>query len=106
MAAAVKLRLRHTLELAAAAAGLAAMSGVSMLIMAIVASALLIVAWLLVVAVVAYVIVRAGVPWPAIGLALAAVHLIIAYFLYRSALRLSRDLTLPALRSVLFPAED
>jgi hypothetical protein len=97
----VKRRLRRVLELAAAEGGLAAMSGISLLIMAIVAAALLIVAWVLLVSVLAYALVLLGVPWIAAGLGLALAHLAVAYYLYRKALKMTRDLTLPGLRSVL-----
>lgn len=106
VAGAIKSRLGHFLELAAASSALAAMSGVSMLILAIVASVLLIVAWILLVSVVAYLLVLVGVPWVAAGLGLAVVHLLAAYYMYRKALKLSRDLTLPALRSALFSVEE
>jgi hypothetical protein len=106
MAGAAKQRIRHVLELAAAESGLAAMSGVSMLVMAIVAAALIIVAWMLLVSVVAYVLVLVGVSWVAAGLALAVIHLAVAYYLYRKALKLSRDLTLPSLRRALFTPEE
>lgn len=103
---ALKRRAGHLVELAAAESGLAAMSGITMLVMAIVASALLIVAWILLVSVVGYALVLAGVPWIAAGLVLAAIHLGVAYYLYRKAMKLSRDLTWPELRRALFPSED
>jgi type III secretory pathway component EscU len=58
------------------------------------------------VSVVAYVLVLVGVSWIAAGLALAVIHLAVAYYLYRKALKLSRDLTLPSLRRALFTAEE
>ncbi len=106
LGSAFKQRFARLLELAAASSGLAAMSGVTMLVLAIVASVLLIVAWILVVSVIAYVVVLAGVTWIAVGLGLAALHIVAAYLMYRKALRLSRDLTMPALRSALFPREE
>jgi hypothetical protein len=106
LAGALKRRAGRLLELAAAESGLAAMSGITMLVMAIVASALLIVAWVLLVSVVGYALVLAGVPWIAAGLVLSAIHLAVAYYLYRKALKLSRDLTWPELRRALFSSED
>jgi hypothetical protein len=106
LAAAVKRRAGRLLELAAAESGLAAMSGISMVVLAIVTSALLIVAWILLVSVVGYALVLVGVPWIAAGLVLAVVHLAVAYYLFRKAMKLSRDLTWPALRSALFSSEE
>lgn len=89
---------RHLVELAAAEARLAALSGVSMLLMIIVAAALAIVGWGFVASVAAYLLVMLGLSWPAAGLLLALAHAIAAYLLWRGIVKLSHNLTLPALR--------
>jgi hypothetical protein len=89
---------KHLLELAAAEARLAALSGVSMLLMIILAAGLSIVGWGFVAGVAAYLLVLLGLPWPAAGLVMAGAHAIAAYLLWRGVVKLSRNLTLPALR--------
>lgn len=104
--AAARDRLQHIVELAAAELRLAAMSGVAMLVMAILAAALLIVAWGLLTGVAAYLLVAAGLSWPWAGTALALIHLLAAFFLLRGAVKLSQRLTLPRLRRTLVASEE
>jgi hypothetical protein len=92
---------KHLLELAAAETRLAALSGVSMLLMIILAAALSIVGWGFLAGVVAYLLVILGLPWPVAGLVLAGAHAIAAYLLWRNVVKLSGNLTLPALRRTL-----
>jgi len=98
--------VRRVVELAAAEARLAAISGISMLLMVIVAAALVVVAWALLASVAAYLLVALGLSWPAAGLILALANGIAAYLLWRGAVRLSRALTLPALRRAILEAEE
>jgi len=102
------LRLvRDITRLAAAELRLAALSGVTMLMLVIVAALLIVVAWGCIAAVAAYGLVALGWPWPAAGLTIAAAHLLAAYLLLRVVLRLSHSLTLPELRkAVLLDAEE
>lgn len=93
-------------ELAAAEARLAAISGASMLLMMMVAAVLVTVAWGLLAGVAAYLLVAGGLSWPVAGLLLAAAHAAAAYLLWRGAVSLSRSLTLPALRRTVLSTEE
>jgi hypothetical protein len=97
---------RHVVELAAAELRLAALSGVTMLMLVIVTALLIVMAWGFVAAVAAYGLVAVGLPWPAAGLLIAAVHGGAAYLLWRSVVKLSRSLTLPELRRTVLSSED
>lgn len=97
---------RDVVALAAAELRLAALSGVTMLMLVIVTAALIVVAWTFIAAVAAYVLVQLGLPWPAAGLLVAAVHGGAAYLLWRTVVRLSRSLTLPELRRSVLSQED
>jgi len=101
---AAKTRLRDVIELAAAEARLAALSGLAMLILVIIAAAALVVAWLLLVLSVLYLLALAGVEWWIAALLLAGAHAGLAYYLWQIAVRLSRNLTLPELRTSLVRA--
>jgi hypothetical protein len=98
---AAKTRLRDVIELAAAEARLAALSGLAMLILVIIAAAALVVAWLLLVLSILYLLALAGVEWWVAALLLAGAHAGLAYYLWQVAVRLSRNLTLPELRTSL-----
>jgi hypothetical protein len=100
---AAKGRVVQVLDLAAAEARLAAMSGLSMLLMITVAAAALIIAWALVVAVAIYGFLLMSISWPVTAIALALVHVGVAYLLWRTTVKLSRNLTLPQLRRVMVP---
>jgi hypothetical protein len=100
---AARARILHLFDLAAAEARLAAMSSLTMLLLAIVAGAALIVAWTLLVAVAIYALASANVPWPAAAIGFAAAHVAVAYWLWRATVRLSRNLTLPELRTAIPP---
>lgn len=93
-----KERLLTTVDLAAAEVRLAAMSGMSMLLFAIVASAALIIAWGLLVALLIYAAMLVGIGWPLAAVLLAVLHVMVAYGSWRATVRLSRNLTLPSLR--------
>src|SRR5690606_18688651 len=98
--------VRHVVELAAAELQLAALSGVTMLMLVIMSAALIVMAWAFVAAVIAYALVMLGMPWPAAGLLLAAVHALGAYAPWLGAVRLSRSLTRPELRRSVLSAEE
>lgn len=97
--------LRHVVDLAAAEAQLAAMSGLSMIVMMAMVAAALVVAWGLVVAMVGVALVALGVPLLLAGLVLTAAQLLLAYWLWRATLKLSRNLTLPELRRTVLSAQ-
>ena len=98
------LRLvRDVLDLAAAEVRLAALSGVTIVVSMILAAVLLIMTWAFIASVLAYVLVMLGLPWPAAGLLMAALHAGAAYFLWRRIVGLSRSLTLPELRRSVLP---
>ena len=98
---ALRSRILDTVELAAAEARLAAMAGATMLLLVILAAACVVVAWGFLMLALAVVVVKTGLSWPAVALALAVAHLAGAGALLWWALRLSRHLTLPALRESL-----
>lgn len=93
--------MRHTVDLAAGELRLAAMSGVSMLLMLVMTAASLLIAWGLIVALALDVLAAIGVPWPYSGMSLTVLHVLLAYLLWRGMLKLSRNLTLPELRQAL-----
>ena len=97
---AAKRRWVTVLDLAAAEVRLAAMSTLTMALLAIVAGAALIIAWGLLVALMLYFAMRAGIGWPGAAFVLAIVHVGVAYGAWRATVRLSRNLTLPSLRGV------
>ena len=97
---------RDVVALAAAELRLAALSGVTMLMLIIVTAALIVVGWAFIAAVLAYVLVELGLPWPAAGLLVAGIHGVAAYVLWRIVVRLSRSLTLPELRRSVLSQEE
>lgn len=97
---------RDVIELAAAELRLAALSGVTMLMLVIVAALMLVMAWGFVAAVAVYGLAAAGLSWPTAGLVIAGAHLVGAYLLWRAIVRLSRSLTLPELRRTVMRSED
>lgn len=96
---AAKQRVLTIVDLAAAEVRLAAISSLTMLLLAIVAGAALVIAWILLVALAVFAASRLGIPWPVAALALVGLHVAVAYLAWRSTVRLSRNLTLPELRS-------
>ncbi len=92
---------RDTLELAAAEARLAAMTAFTMVVLAILAAALALIGWGLVVAAAAQIGLQAGLSWAQALLGLGALHIVCAWLAWRSAMRMSAQLTLPALRQAL-----
>lgn len=94
-------RLRNTLELAAAEARLAAMSGLLMLVLVALTVCFVLVGWGLIVAALANLAVSAGLSWTVVAGAAGLAHLLAAGLLLSWALRLSRHLTLPTLRQAL-----
>ena len=95
-------RVRNTVALAAAEARLAAMAGLTMLILVVLTACFVLVGWGLMVAAVVNLAVNAGVSWATIAFCASVVHLLAALLLFLRAMRLSRDLTLPALRAALW----
>jgi hypothetical protein len=95
---AIAQRARDVVDLAAAEARLAALSGLEMLVLVMVAAAALVVAWGLLVACVLYLFWQAEVGWVVPALVFAVGHAALAYYLWQMTVRLSRNLTLPALR--------
>lgn len=94
-------RIRDIVELAAAEARLAAISGLAMLLLVMVAAAALMIAWVLLVACVLWLFAQTVVGWPIPALIIAAAHAGLAYYLWLVTVRLSWNLTLPELRSTL-----
>jgi hypothetical protein len=95
---AIAQRARDVVDLAAAEARLAALSGLEMLVLVMVAAAALVVAWGLLVACILYLFWQAEVSWVVPALVFALAHAALAYYLWQMTVRLSRNLTLPALR--------
>jgi len=91
-------RARDVIDLAAAEARLAALSGLAMLVLVMVAAAALVIGWGLLVACILYVFWRAHVGWAVPALVFALGHAALAYYLWQTTARLSRNLTMPVLR--------
>ncbi len=72
-----------------------------MLLCVMIAAAALVVAWGLLVACVLYLFSRSPLNWPVPALLLAVGHAAFAYYLWQLTVRLSRNLTLPELRTTL-----
>ena len=96
--AALAQRAKDVIDLAAAEARLAALSGLAMLVLVMVAAAALVVAWVLLVACILYVFWRAQMGWVVPALIFALAHAGLAYYLWQTTARLSRNLTMPVLR--------
>ena len=94
-------RVQDFLDLAAAETRLAALSALTMLLSVMVAAAALVVAWGLLVACVLYVLSRSPLGWPIPAFIIALGHVALAYYLWQYTVRLSRNLTLPELRTSL-----
>jgi DNA-binding IclR family transcriptional regulator len=94
-------RVHNLLELTAAELRLAALSGLTMLLCVMVAAAALVVAWGLLVACALYVFSRSPLGWPIPALCFAVGHALLAHYLWQFTVRLSRNLTLPELRTSL-----
>jgi hypothetical protein len=94
-------RVHDLVELAAAEMRLAAVSSLTMLLCVMIAAAALVIAWGLLVACVLYVFSRTPVGWPIPALGFAVGHAAFAYYLWQVTVRLSRNLTLPELRTTL-----
>jgi hypothetical protein len=93
--------VRDIVELAAAEARLAALSGLAMLLLVMIAAAALVVAWVLLVACGLFLFAQTALGWPIPALVIAAVHAALAYYLWQITVRLSWNLTLPELRTTL-----
>jgi CHASE2 domain-containing sensor protein len=94
-------RVEGILELAGAEVRLIAISSLTMLLLVILAGAAVITAWLLVVASALQAGVNAGLPFIPTALGLALVHVMIAVYCWKRMVRLSRHLTMPALRGAI-----
>ncbi|HUF74041.1 MAG TPA: phage holin family protein [Gammaproteobacteria bacterium] len=98
---AVSQRVQDLVELAEAETRLAALSGLTMIFSIMIAAVALVVAWGLLVACVLFVFSRTPLGWPIPAFIVALGHVALAYFLWQYAVRLSRNLTLPELRTSL-----
>lgn len=94
-------RAEGILELAGAELRLIAVSSFAMLLLVILAGAALIVAWGLVVASALQAAVNAGLSFSVAALVLALGHVLIAVYCWQRMTRLSRHLTMPALRGAI-----
>lgn len=93
--------LSSTLDLAAAEARLAAMAGATMLAFVLIGAAFAVVGWGFLVAAAGALAMQAGISWASIALGIGIVHVAGAAGLWLAAMKLSRHLTLPALREAL-----
>ena len=100
MRAAVQ-RAQVLVDLAGAEMRLAALSGLTMLLLLLIAAAALVVAWALVVACALYLFSRSPLGWPIPAFGMAVGHVLLAYGLWQATVRLSGNLTLPELRTTL-----
>jgi hypothetical protein len=77
---------------------LIAISSLAMLLFVVLTATALIIAWGLVVASVLQAVASTAVPWSFAAVALALGHVLLATFCWQRMTRLSRHLTMPALR--------
>ncbi len=103
---AVGQRVSHTLDLAAQEAQLAAVSGLTMILLIILAAAAVVVGWGLVVAAAIWALAGAGVSIPIATGAFAIAHVAAAIACWHLVVKLSHNLTLPALRAALSKEDD
>ena len=103
---AVGQRVSHTLDLAAQEAQLAAVSGLTMILLIILAAASVVVGWGLVVAAAIWALAGAGVSIPIATGAFAITHVAAAIACWHLVVKLSHNLTLPALRAALSKEPD
>ncbi|HUF72376.1 MAG TPA: hypothetical protein VMR74_05695 [Gammaproteobacteria bacterium] len=96
---ALKSRVSHTAELAAVEFRYASVSALAMLMLVVIASATLVVSWGLVLAALLAALAAAGYPWPAIAVGLAALHVVAALVCWQLVMKLSHNLSMPALRA-------
>ena len=94
-------RVQDLVELAEAEARLAALSGLTMILSVMLAAAAIVVAWGLLVACILVAFSRTSLGWPIPALIVALGHVALAHFLWQYTVRLSRNLTLPELRTSL-----
>jgi hypothetical protein len=94
-------RVNDLVELTTAELRLAALSGLTMLLCVMIAAAALVVAWGLLVACALYLFSRSPLGWPIPAFGFAVAHAALAYSLWQFTVRLSRNLTLPELRTSL-----
>ena len=94
-------RVQDFLDLAAAETRLAALSALTMLLSVMIAAAALVVAWGLLVACILFVFSRSPLGWPIPAFILALGHVALANYLWQYTVQLSRNLTLPELRTSL-----
>jgi membrane protein implicated in regulation of membrane protease activity len=94
-------RVQDLVELAEAEARLAALSGLTMILLVMIAAAALVIAWGLLVACVLFVFAQTPLGWPIPAFVVALGHIALAHFLWQYTVRLSRNLTLPEFRTSL-----
>jgi hypothetical protein len=104
--AAAGRRAQGLLELAGAELRLIAISGFAMLLLVILTAAALIIAWGLLVASALQAAASFGLPWGVTALIFALGHVLIAASCWQQMTRLSRHLTMPALRGAVHSAKE
>lgn len=99
--AALQRRVAHTAELAAVEFRYATVSALSMLFLIVIASAAVVISWGLLIAAVILALNAAGLSWFAVTMVFAAAHGLLAAVCWQLLLRLSGNLSLPALRAAI-----
>jgi hypothetical protein len=99
-------RAQRLVEVAGAELRLIAISGLAMLLLVILTAAALIIAWGLVVASALQAGASFGLPWGFTALVLALGHVLLAAFCWQRMTRLSRHMTMPALRGALVATKE
>jgi hypothetical protein len=94
-------RVRDLVELAEAETRLAALSGLTMILSVMIAAAALVIAWALLVVCILFVFSLTSFGWAIPALMIALGHAALAHYLWQYTVRLSRNLTLPELRTSL-----
>jgi hypothetical protein len=104
--AAAGRRAQRLLELAGAEIRLIAISSFAMLLLVILTGAALIIAWALLVASALQAVASFGLQWGVAALIFAFAHVLIAAYCWQRMTRLSRHLTMPALRGAVYHAKE
>jgi hypothetical protein len=98
---AVQQRIAHTLDLARVEVHYAVVSVLSMLFLIVIATAAVMVGWGLLLATALVALNASGVSWGVIAIVTAITHGVLAIACWQAILRLTRNLSLPALRAAL-----
>jgi len=98
---AIQRQLADTVELTAAEIRYAAVSALGILFLLVIAAAAVVIGWGLIVAAAVIAMNAAGLSWPVVTICFAVTHGLLASICWQLILRLTRNLSLPAMRAAL-----